>query len=160
MAHFVRFAHNVVSGNPSRSRSRWRQRGEHANERRFSGAIWPKQAKNFAILYGEADGVYRDKLAESLRQLVNFDSALRRFQPCILRGREFLRRFHKRDHQCFCCGCNDTGSSTVAVMPVKNRCCGFGSETLMANVRMSRLVRLTSRCVAKSPSTPLKNTLP
>jgi hypothetical protein len=52
------------------------------------------------------------------------------------------------------------GSSTVAVMPDIRRRCVLGTATLMENVLMSRLVRLTSRCVAKSFSTPLKNTVP
>jgi len=36
----------------------------------------------------------------------------------------------------------------------------LGMATLIANVLMSRLVRLTSRWVAKSLSTPLKMTVP
>ena len=42
------------------------------------------------------------------------------------------------------------GRSTVAVMPDMSRRPELGTATLMANVLMSRLVRLTSRCVAKS----------
>src|SRR6266853_6352733 len=52
------------------------------------------------------------------------------------------------------------GSSTVAVMPEMILRPGLGTATLMAKVLMSCLVRLTSRCVAKSFSTPLKMTVP
>ena len=45
-------------------------------------------------------------------------------------------------------------------MPVNRRSARLGNGTLMAKVLMSRLVRLTSRCVAKSFSTPLKKTEP
>ena len=52
------------------------------------------------------------------------------------------------------------GSSTVAVMPDMSLRPEFGTATFMENVLMSRFVRLTSRCVAKSLSTPLNITGP
>ena len=55
---------------------------------------------------------------------------------------------------------SEGGKSTVAVIPVKSLRPSFGTDTLISNVLMSRLVRLTSRCVAKSFYTPLKNTCP
>ncbi len=52
------------------------------------------------------------------------------------------------------------GTSTSAVIPGTKRSPGLGIRSLMRMVLMSRLSRLTSRWVAKSPSAVLTITLP
>src|ERR1022692_4615324 len=51
-------------------------------------------------------------------------------------------------------------TSTSAVIPGTYAPLGLSRRIFSTMVRMSRLRRLTSRWVAKSPSTPLKKTLP
>src|SRR6202162_1359603 len=51
-------------------------------------------------------------------------------------------------------------TSTSAVIPGTYAPLGLSSRTFNTMVLISRLRRLTSRCVAKSPSTPLKKTFP
>src|SRR6516164_626262 len=64
---------------------------------------------------------------------------------------------YSRANQLFLSG---GGNKMVAVIPVNSLRSWFGTDTLIANVFTSRFVRLTSRWVAKSFSTPLKNTWP
>src|SRR5580704_9954374 len=73
---------------------------------------------------------------------------------------DYLFHRHRRHNFANQLRCGGRGSSTVAVIPVNNRRSGLGMATFTAKVLMSRLVRLTSRCVAKSFSTPLKITGP
>ena len=144
LANAVGIGANVVSGDPRRAGSGRRQRGHHADQRGLARAIRAEQAEDLALLDVKLTSL-------TATRSPNFFSRCSTSIACISNslGRQ------SRANQLFFSG---GGSSTVAVMPVNSRRSGFGTDTLIANVLMSRFVRLTSRCVAKSPSTPLKKT--
>src|SRR5207237_3069662 len=111
---------------------RRQQRDEHANERRLPRAVRAEQTEDFAVLHGEADAVDGGEVAELLDEAVDFDRvhlfvALFRFQ---------------------------SGNNTYAVIPTARRRSRLSTRRRTSNVLMSRLVRLTSRCVANDASTP------
>src|SRR6185437_341822 len=112
------------------------QRGEHTNERRLAGSVRPQKAERLALLDGERDPVDRGEVAESLHDLADID-----------------RDAHGEWRW-------SSGRRTYAVMPSARRRSWLSMRRRISNVLMSRLVRLTSRCVAKSASTPRKNTVP
>ena len=77
--HAHRVTHSIfvcddVVARDSRSSGSWRrQRGHHANQSRLARAIWPEQAKNFALCDVEADVVDRHQISELLREMVHFN---------------------------------------------------------------------------------------
>src|SRR6185312_5290522 len=96
----------------------------------------PEQPEGLAVRDGERDAVDRGEVAEALHDLADVD-----------RDGHDERRW-------------SSGSSTYAVMPSARRRSRLSMRRRISNVLMSRLVRLTSRCVAKPASTPRKNTVP
>src|SRR5690348_1143622 len=137
---------NVVASNDRGARSRGRQGGHHADQSGLSCAVRSEQAEDLALANIKADVVDSNQIAEFFYEMLDNN----RVHACGCR--RVHPRLQSRVNQFPCWG---TGRSTVAVIPVKSRPLSGGSETLIAKVLMSRFVRLTSRWVAKSFSTPL-----
>src|SRR5581483_6963149 len=106
-------------------RGRRQQRGQHPDQRRFAGAVRAEQAEDLAVLDLEADALHRGEVAEALHDLADVDR-----------------------------GAHRSGSRTYAVIPTASRRSALSTRSRTSNVLMSRLVRLTSRCVANEASTP------
>src|SRR5438309_1193291 len=176
----IRFFGDIVPRDASLPGGDWNECRHHANQRRLSRAVRPQQAKDFFFLHIERDIVDRGEVAELLDDAFDLDRVRRRgsrHRPAPRRGSP--ARWHRglpairlwtqvRNH-CFpavaaLCGLPFLSCSgetkTSAVIPGTNAPLGLSRRTFSTMVLISRFRRLTSRCVAKSPSTPLKNTLP
>src|ERR1019366_385388 len=168
VANTIGIIHNVMPGHRSLAGSRRRQCCHHANQRGFASAVGPEQAEDFTVMNREIHFIHGHEIPKLLREFDDFN------RVCLCRVHR-VRFFVFRDHPAMedVAGCDAEmsrchqlrvegrgGSSTVAVMPDMSLRPELGTATLMENVLMSRLVRLTSRCVAKSFSTPLKMTGP
>src|SRR5581483_6878487 len=161
----VRFLAHVVAGNARRAAGDLQQRGHHADQRALAGAVGSKQSENFALFYAKGNVVYGGEVAVPFGDVLDLDGG----RTMAVRRDEVISSFAFSDH-CLRSSCAfwpgepafslDCGTSTSAVMPVAYAMLGFWIRTLSATVLMSRLRRLTSRCVAKSPSVALKITLP
>ncbi len=73
VANAVGVGHNVMPADHCRTRSRRRQCGHHADQRRFSGAIGSEQAEDFACGNCEAHFLHGHEVSELLLQLLDFD---------------------------------------------------------------------------------------
>src|SRR6185437_7354958 len=159
IASAVRISADVVTGNDGASGGDGQQRGHHADERALARAIGAKQSEHFLLLYLEGDVVDRREFAEGLNDVVHFN----RSGPPILGS---IGRTGKVAHHFCARSPADLPASwpgemsTLAVIPGTNCRRGFSICSFRPMVFMSRLSRLTSRCVAKSPSAALLMTRP
>ena len=163
--------HHVVSADHRGSGSRRRQRGQHADQRGLARAVGPEQAEDLAVMHREADFVHGHEIPEVFVSLTTSIALVSRvfisirLQPISL-AKCIARQWTTCDRTLATNAATSSGLPAAAAAARSPSCRrtalrpGFGTDTLMANVLMSRLVRLTSRCVAKSLSTPLKNTVP
>src|ERR1700722_14903007 len=173
----VRVLGHILARNPRIASGNRNQRGHHANQRRLPPPIRTKQPENLTLLYAESNILNRGEVAVLLDDVLDFDRRWRRrivdrfLHVCSRRLRRSttvclgIRLCH---HCCptvavlwvvspFSCS-GDTNTS--AVIPGTYAPLGLSRRTFSTIVLMARLRRLTSHCVAKSPSTPLKKTLP
>src|SRR5208337_1665853 len=134
----------------------------------FPRTVWTEKTEDLTLLHVEGNIVDRSEVSIFLYDVLHFDRvgcfghgcrSVNAFRFCAQVGRhccpaaaalcELLSPF-------ICCG----ETSTSAVIPGTNAPFGLSRRTFRTIVLISRFIRLTSRWVAKSPSTPLKKTLP
>src|SRR6185437_1497277 len=159
IAGAVRIAADVVTGDDGASRGNGQQRGHHANERALARAVGAKQSEHFLLFHLEGDVIHGCEFAEGLNDVVHFN----RNRPPSLGS--ICRIGRVANHFCARSPLDLLASwpgemSTLAVIPGTNCRSGFSICSFRPMVFMSRLSRLTSRCVAKSPSAALLMTRP
>ena len=72
----IGFARNVMSGDDRLAAGDRNQRGHHADERAFAGAIWPEQAEDLAVGDLEGDAVDGFEITVALDDVVDDDRRL------------------------------------------------------------------------------------
>ena len=137
LADVVRFTHNVKMVYPRRAGGRRHEGRQHADERGFTRAVRTEQSENFAVLDGKIQRVHGGEIAEAFRQIFNLNvkHGLVEIQFAGI-GFPSRSRF------------SPSGKPTYAVMPTASARSALSQRRRISNVLMSRLVRLTSRCVA------------
>src|SRR5271165_9240 len=158
-----------MPGDTRRSRGDRNQRRHHADQRRFPRPIRSQQPEDLSFFYLEGNIVHGGEVAVLFHDVRDFNRVRRirgHFALAELCSQDWcaIRVVYVRAHGfpaasalfdsavLFSCA-DDT--STSAVMPGTYAPLGFSSRTFNTIVRMSRLRRPTSRCVANSASAAL-----
>src|SRR5690242_10515111 len=173
----IRLAAHVVAGNARHPRSDRQERGHHADKRGLARPVGAQQAESFAFIHREGNIVYGGELAIFLDDVLHGDGFGHAIAAILAVAAALLEVRHPAHSAvglvCAGAGCAacclrcckpacrvDSGTTTSAVIPGTKSSLGFSMRSFSTTVLMSRLRRLTSRWVAKSPSTALKKTLP
>src|SRR5271166_2523043 len=139
------------------------QRGHHADQRGLPRPVGAEQSKDLALFHAERNVIDRGEVSVFLDDVFDFDSRrsigivdglLQSRQGCFWDRCPILRSV---SHHCFSAAAVLSVASpficsgetrTSAVIPGTNAPLGLSSLILRTMVLMSRLRRLTSRCVA------------